>query len=103
VVLNLALAQRDSRRWGDDASEFKIRSLSEYIKKSVGFAEMARDDKVAEGRVNQHCPGKDLALMIGEAFFKAFNKTDWKVEGEPTAIEFAAGPSYFSAFELVRA
>merc|ERR1719401_463619 len=103
VVPALALAQRDPRRWGEDANEFKIRSISSYIKNSVGFAEMAEDASVQDGNNDRSCPGKDLGLMIGESFFKHFDASRWRVEGNSEDIEFKTGPGYFSEFTLVRA
>merc|ERR1711972_920153 len=38
-VPNMALAMRDPAKWGNDASDFRIRSISEYGQNSVGFAE----------------------------------------------------------------
>jgi hypothetical protein len=98
VVPNMAIAQRDLRVWGSDGNEFKIRPVSEYITKSVGFAEMAVDNSVAGGRMNRVCPGKTVALMIGSSFFAAFEKSDWATPRIP--ITFGSGPSYVSSFTL---
>merc|ERR1719401_2008618 len=102
VVPALALAQRDPRKWGEDANTFKIRSTSTYIKNSVGFAEMAEDPTVQGGKNDRSCPGKDLGLMIGEAFFKHFDASQWEVDGNPEDILFKSGPAYHDAFTLVK-
>jgi len=78
AVPNLAIAMWDPRKWGDDSNEFVLRPLAEYDKYSVGFAEMAVNNSVAEGRMNRDCPGKSLALMIGTMFFEEFDQSLWK-------------------------
>jgi len=66
---------------------------------SVGFAEMAEDSSVANGKMNRSCPGKTLALMIGEAFLKLFKKDEWEVVS-PERIKFTMGPTWVSEFVL---
>mmetsp|Transcript_50010 Transcript_50010/g.160764 ORF Transcript_50010/g.160764 Transcript_50010/m.160764 type:complete len:278 (-) Transcript_50010:52-885(-) len=97
-VPNLALAQRDPNKWGPTSNEFVVRNLIEY-KKSVGFAEMAEDNTVAGGKMNRICPGKTLALMIGETFLKLFKKGDWDAVS-PESIVFDSGPMWISEFVL---
>lgn len=96
---NLAMAQRDPKVWGKDANQFVVRELRVY-KKSVGFAEMAKNDKVAGGRMNRNCPGKTLALTIGTTFFERFNTDEWSA-AEPDKIQFKSGPEWFTEFELL--
>jgi len=98
-VPNLALAMSDPNKWGSDADEFKIRPLQEYIKNSVGFAEMAVDNQVAGGRMNRVCPGKTLALMIGTMFFEEFNRNDWATHD---SIGWTATTPFVDSFTLVR-
>lgn len=97
-VPNIALAQRDPKKWGPTSNEFVVRNLIEY-KKSVGFAEMAEDNTVAGGKMNRNCPGKTLALMIGETFLKLFKKGDWDAVS-PESIVFGSGPTWVSGFVL---
>jgi len=66
VWINLHMAQRDPRVWGDDAGIFRIRSLEEYHRLSVGFAEMP------EGPNAHSCPAKDLAIAMSAAWIRAF-------------------------------
>lgn len=94
----LALAQKDPKKWGNDAHRFVLRGLREYETKSLGFAEGAVDQSVAAGGMDRVCPGKDLALMIGATFFELFDKSDWAQPRLP--IEFTGGPSYISTFTL---
>lgn len=96
VIANLAVAQRDPRVWGPDANEFRIRDFGDYIN-SVGFAEPAENHDIADGGMNRVCPGKDLAMMIGTAFFHAFNKDEWYTDDE---ITFGPGPKYLDGFTL---
>merc|ERR1712110_1226240 len=70
----LGLGQRDPNAWGMDASLFRVRRVSEYAK-SVGFADFAKDDSIANGAMNRNCPAKKLALQLGIAWFKAFDQT----------------------------
>jgi len=70
----LGLGQRDPNAWGMDASLFRVRRISEYAK-SVGFADFAKDDSIANGAMNRNCPAKKLALQLGIAWFKAFDQT----------------------------
>jgi len=78
VVPNLGLAMRDPAKWGEDADQFVIRHLDEYKTKSVGFAEMAVNKEIAEGRMDRVCPGKQLALEIGKTFFELFDQGSWE-------------------------
>mmetsp|Transcript_114442 Transcript_114442/g.369918 ORF Transcript_114442/g.369918 Transcript_114442/m.369918 type:complete len:384 (-) Transcript_114442:397-1548(-) len=98
-VPHIALAQRDPRRWGADWIQFVVRDLKAYMDNSVGFAEMAEDSSVANGKMNRSCPGKTLALMIGEAFMKLFKKDEWEAVS-PETIAFTMGPMWVSEFVL---
>mmetsp|Transcript_28015 Transcript_28015/g.63664 ORF Transcript_28015/g.63664 Transcript_28015/m.63664 type:complete len:880 (-) Transcript_28015:58-2697(-) len=98
VVPNIGLAQSDPAKWGPDAHDFKLRSLDEYTRKSLGFAEGAVDFDVAGGAMNRNCPGKDLALLIGTTFFKMFDASEWAVPR--TTIEFGDGPVFVTDFIL---
>jgi len=99
LIPNVALTGFDPAKWGPDAGDFVVRSLTDYIKNSLSFAEAAVDDDVAEGRNNVACPGKSLSLMIGEQFFKTFNKEDW-VAASAGDIKFKSGPTWVSEFEI---
>jgi len=88
---------RDPTKWGPDADKFVIRDVTDYIKNSVGFAEMAVNSGVANGRMNRDCPGKTLALMIGEAFFSEFKKEEWTADG---SISFKKVTPFVSGFTL---
>lgn len=101
VVPNLALAQLDPAKWGDDAGTFRLRPLKDYRDNSVGFAEPAVNDNIANGAMNRICPGKSLALMIGSEFWKVFAKYKDDFEQPDDSIVFGAGPSWVSPFELV--
>jgi len=95
----LAMAQRDPKVWGDNANDFVLRPLGTYMKNSVGFAEMAENIFVQWGKNDRKCPGKSMALMIGESFFKLFKKEEWVVDN-PEDIAFTSGPSWVSDFIL---
>jgi len=96
-VPNLALAMWDPRKWGIDSDQFKLRSLQEYEKNSVAFAEMAVNDGVAGGGMNRACPGRKLALLIGTVFFEEFNATQWQT-GD--AVKFSATTPFVGKFSL---
>eukprot|EP00928_Gymnodinium_smaydae_P046901 TRINITY_DN31272_c0_g1_i1.p1 TRINITY_DN31272_c0_g1~~TRINITY_DN31272_c0_g1_i1.p1 ORF type:complete len:579 (+),score=102.70 TRINITY_DN31272_c0_g1_i1:80-1738(+) len=98
AVPNLAIAQRDPRKWGPDAASFRIRPLQDYSENSVGFAEMAVDSSVAGGAMNRVCPGKQLALMIGESFFRQFNRDEWEPSTE--GIAFTGVTPFIDEFKL---
>jgi hypothetical protein len=97
-VPNLALAQRDPKRWGTDASNFTLRPLNQYQRNSVGFAEMAVNNSVADGRMNRVCPGRSLALLIGSTFFQEFDKSKWTPS--TTDISFHDSVGFVSDFGL---
>ncbi|KAG8468049.1 hypothetical protein KFE25_007101 [Diacronema lutheri] len=71
TVLNVGMAQRDPRVWGADADEFKLRSLSEYHAKSVGFAEPAVAPHLRSPN-SRSCPARDLALGMMTSFLRAW-------------------------------
>jgi len=96
-VPNLALAMWDPRKWGDDSDKFVLRPLDDYDNFSVGFAEMAVDNEVADGRMNRICPGRGLALMIGTTFFEEFNQSDWKT---PDSISWTSTTPFVGSFTL---
>lgn len=61
TMLNVGMAQRDPRVWGADAGEFKLRSLCDYHKLGIGFAEPALAPHLRSP--NSHaCPARDLSL-----------------------------------------
>lgn len=99
-VPNLALAMSDPRKWGEDSDQFKLRSLEEYQANSVGFAEMAVDHNVSEGRMNRVCPGRNLALMIGTTFFEEFDSTQWHTSD---SVTFKATTPFVGGFTLKKA
>jgi len=96
-IPNLAIAMSDPRKWGSDSAKFKIRPLSDYNNYSVGFAEMAVDNKVAGGRMNRICPGKELALMIGKTFFEEFDKDLWTTSD---SISWKVSTPFVGSFTL---
>lgn len=96
----LAAAQRDPSVWGPDAEEFKLRPLELYSQ-SVGFAEPARDDSVAGGKMNRNCPAKKLALMMGTTFFELFDVSKWVQNGDQP--RFQGGSPYVGDVNLTRA
>ena len=100
TVLNLALAQRDLARWGSDAEKFTLKSVAEYHRNFVGFAEMAQDDAVAGGAMNRNCPAKELAVYIGTQFFKKFDQAAWKLSPAQSAIQFGGSTPFVDAFVL---
>lgn len=73
----LALGQKDPAVWGEDASKFRLRKLSEYKAHSVGFAEQATDASYLAGTADRVCPGKDAALLIGYEVFRRFDPDTW--------------------------
>jgi len=97
VVGNIALAQQDPKKWGDDAHKFVIRPIEDYGK-SLGFGERAVDASLESGKMNRVCPGKDLALMIGTTFFELFTKDEWAKPRH--TIEFTNGPDWVKGFTL---
>mmetsp|Transcript_87657 Transcript_87657/g.220573 ORF Transcript_87657/g.220573 Transcript_87657/m.220573 type:complete len:642 (+) Transcript_87657:76-2001(+) len=102
VAPTIALAQRDPKVWGKNANDFVLRPLTEYMKNSVGFAEMAEDKWVQGGKNDNSCPGKSLALMIGSKFFELFKKEEW-VAKAPENITFVSGPTWVEDFALLPA
>jgi len=98
----LAIASRDPAKWGQNSNDFVIRTLTEYKNNFIGFADFAEDPSVQGGNMDRSCPGKDLALAIGEQFFKAFNKDEWEVNGSPESITYSSGPTWVSSFKLKR-
>lgn len=99
-VMNLALANRDLRRWGRDAEEFKIRPHGEYVRNFIGFAEMAERNDVDNGRMNRNCPAKSLAIAIGKTFFKKFEQENWQLSPAADAISFSGSTPFVSEFIL---
>merc|ERR1711920_613029 len=76
-----ALAMRDPEVWGANAEEFIVRPLADYeAYGGVGFAQMAKDEAVADGNMNRNCPGQDLSLIMGKIFFETFDKSAWTPE-----------------------
>jgi len=96
-VLDVGRAQRDKSRWGADADRFVVRPLETYNNNSVGFAEMAVDKTVAQGKNDRSCPARELAIAIGAIFFEEFVKDRWEVENADTDIKMDP----FRAFEQI--
>lgn len=102
VVGNLALANQDPAIWGADAAQFRIRPLSDYHAYGIGFADLATDEngKASGGNGrNRNCPGKDLALLIGQVFFEEFKQGAWEVSKGTARIK-PIGPVWSSTFTL---
>lgn len=100
VVGNLALANRDLRKWGADAEQFKIRSHAEYRDYFIGFAEMAKRNDVDQGRMNRNCPAKELSIVVGKTFFTLFEKSEWNLSPAADAITFTGSTPFVSEFKL---
>eukprot|EP01061_Rhynchopus_euleeides_P024820 TRINITY_DN399_c1_g1_i13.p1 TRINITY_DN399_c1_g1~~TRINITY_DN399_c1_g1_i13.p1 ORF type:complete len:524 (+),score=214.72 TRINITY_DN399_c1_g1_i13:233-1573(+) len=82
IVMNVALANQDPNVYGADAHKFRVRAMSEYHSKFIGFADFAVDASVADGTMNRVCPGKALALQLGKAWLQQWDQDAWAVEGE---------------------
>lgn len=96
---NVAIAQQDPDIWGEDAKIFKLRPLEHYEKYSLGFAEMAVDPNVANGRMNRMCPGRSLALLMGKTFLSMFRPDEWTVNPEEP-IKIKTGGPYVGDFPI---
>jgi len=102
VVLSLASAQKDPSVWGKGAAtEFRVRALKDYETKSQGFAEMAVDNDVDDGRSNRVCPGKDLALAVGKLWWEEFNVAQWEAENPDINIDPEGALVQIASFTLV--
>lgn len=102
VVLDLASAQKDPTVWGKGAAtEFRVRPLKDYERKSQGFAEMAVDNDVDDGRSNRVCPGKDLALAVGKLWWEEFNVVEWEAENPDIKIDPEGALVQIASFTLV--
>lgn len=87
VLLMLAAAQHDPKVWGPTADEFVLRPLADYNNYSVGFAEMAEDSRINNGLSDRSCPGKDLALKVGQIFWEEFDVSAWTPVDSDIAID----------------
>jgi hypothetical protein len=67
----MQMAMRDPRAWGPDAETFKIRPLSEYHSKSVGFAEQAIAPHLRSPN-SRSCPARDLSFAMITTFLGAW-------------------------------
>lgn len=94
-------SQHDEAAWGPGASQFTMRNMSEYVEKFVGFAEFASDPSVASGRNDRNCPGKDMAMMVGAAFFRAFDTTKWRPDDANINIDPDAPFVQISPFKML--
>eukprot|EP00440_Ansanella_granifera_P030629 gb/GFBE01033267.1/.p1 GENE.gb/GFBE01033267.1/~~gb/GFBE01033267.1/.p1 ORF type:complete len:553 (+),score=88.53 gb/GFBE01033267.1/:1-1659(+) len=100
VLLGLVSAMKDPAIWGPGAdTEFRVRPLEDY-NKSVGFAEMAVDYDVDDGRANRDCPGKDLALLVGKIFWEEFDVNAWEAVDPDIPIMPNAPLVQVPAFDL---
>ena len=104
TYLNLRMALRDPNAWGrrhprratrvarwgrlslrdltvgPDAHQFSLRRpLASYKEYSVAFADAAADPTVAGGAMDRYCPGKQLSMDLGEAFFELLlsQRSEW--------------------------
>lgn len=74
VYLCLHTAQCDKKAWGEDAHEFKLRHMTEYDYKMVGWADQA----IGHGEYKNNsraCPGKDLSLVMIFEMIAGFIRT----------------------------
>lgn len=95
TCLSLASAMKDPRVWGEDANEFKLRSVVDYHRLSVAFADMAvaKDGVKGGSRV---CPAKTMALVAIGEFLKAWFAVEknWEITPEEQAkIVFTGSPT----------
>eukprot|EP01063_Lacrimia_lanifica_P037456 TRINITY_DN76_c0_g1_i3.p1 TRINITY_DN76_c0_g1~~TRINITY_DN76_c0_g1_i3.p1 ORF type:complete len:1515 (+),score=784.46 TRINITY_DN76_c0_g1_i3:58-4602(+) len=74
-VLNLALANKDPNAWGADAHQFRVRPLEQYHEYFIGFADFA--ENATYPTQARSCPGKTLALAMGEAWFGVLDQEVW--------------------------
>lgn len=74
VVIDLFMANLDTRDdgWGSDAREFRLRSLSEYHQKHVGWADQAIVNGENGHAFSRVCPAKDLSIVMVVEFLRAF-------------------------------
>lgn len=98
-ILNLAMSSKDPNAWGADAHRFKVRSLSDYHAKFMGFADNAVDNSVAGGAMNRKCPGKDLGIKMGKAWFSVFNQGSWCTTDESG---YAEATPFGDEFTLIK-
>jgi hypothetical protein len=70
VYLSLAAANQDKSVWGDDAEEFRLRSMDDYARLVVSWADPAESGDGLHN--NRSCPGKKLSLTIACEFMKEF-------------------------------
>jgi len=101
VILSLVAGQHDPAAWGHDASKFVLRPLADYNRYSVGFAEMAKDDDIDDGRANRNCPGKGLALLMGKIFFEEFDVAGWTAQDPDISIDQFGALQQIPPFSLV--
>jgi len=92
VMIDLLMANLDQREdgWGPTARDFKLRSLSEYHQKHVGWADQAivnGDNGHAFSRV---CPAKDLSVVMVTEFLRSFlrhgGQRCWHTTQAPSSI-----------------
>ena len=94
TVLSLHSASRDPRVWGEDASEFKLRSMADYHKKMVNWA---------EGAGTRMCPAKELSYQMGSIFISEFAKVqhEWSIsKAERKDIRIARCTPFVDEFVL---
>jgi len=73
IILDLMSAQVDPEAWGADSLTFKLRPLAEYAEKIIGFADFASRPGDEAWKHARACPGKDLALVLCDAFAAAYS------------------------------
>jgi hypothetical protein len=74
VYLCLHTAQCDKKVWGDDAHEFKLRSIQDYECNMVAWADQAVGDSKYKNN-SRACPGKDLSITMISEMLLGFIKT----------------------------
>eukprot|EP00939_MAST-03C_sp_MAST-3C-sp1_P004344 g4344.t1 len=119
TVMNLAMAQRDPRVWGDDAESFKLRSTSAYARlMGVGWAAPHTDWTEADGWTSstgvrdyggmaRECPAKELSHVMATAFVRAFLNNEketgkfWRVQNNQV-VQLTESTPFHNEFTLIR-
>lgn len=100
VYVNLLMASRDPRVWGEDSDKFRIRPLEDYHK-SVAWAEPAMAP--LNSSPNSHaCPAKQMSIVVLTEFLAAwmienigqeafdrdepFDPASWKASPDPAVV-----------------
>jgi len=94
--LLLPAALTDKKAWGADASDFKLRSKSEYEKIDVAWSGFTSD--AAHPNEDHSCPGMGMSKAIMVGFMQAFTYAEWKATETPKIMLQA--PIAWNSFSL---